>query len=304
MRDILTERAEELRRTRVPFVRATVVRAQRPTSAHAGDMALVHPDGGMEGFVGGSCAQASVREYGLRTLHTNEPLLLRILPEAATTTSEEGSVTIGNPCLSGGAIEIFLEPYVPPRRIVVVGDTPIAQSLEAFGGPLGWTIELTDGASAVPDSDQEALIVASHGRGEEAALTAALLAGVPYVALVASRKRAMAVLAALDVTDEQRARVHSPAGLDLGARTAPEIAVSILAEFISERHQQRRAAELHTRETSSAATISAVDPVCGMTVDASTATVHLELAGVTRYFCCEGCRSAFTADPERYATVA
>ena len=193
MRDLMLERAEELRRTRVPFVRATVVRAQRPTSAHAGDMALVHVDGGMEGFVGGNCAQASVREYGLRTLITNEPLLLRILPEETSTQTDEGSVTVGNPCLSGGAVEIFLEPYLPPRRIVVIGDTPIARALEAFGGPLGWTIELTDSAEAVPEGDQEALIVASHGRGEEPALTAALRAGVPYVALVASRRRAAAV---------------------------------------------------------------------------------------------------------------
>lgn len=325
MRDLLIERAEELRRSRVPFVRATVVRAQSPTSARAGDMALVHSDGGMEGFVGGSCAEASVREYGLRALSANEPLLLRILPDSSAPCSDEGSVTIGNPCLSGGAVEIFLEPYVPPRRIVVVGDTPIARALEAFGGPLGWTIELTDGTSAQPDSDQEALIVASHGRGEEPALTAALRAGVPYVALVASRKRAAAVLAALDVTDEQRARVHSPAGLDLGARSAPEIALSILAEFVAERERHRTLA--HTADLTaepaadptarppgeptarptgerigdSQTHVSAVDPVCGMTVAAVASSLSAGVDGSIRYFCGAGCRAAFAADPERYA---
>src|ERR1700712_4535491 len=306
MSDILIERAEQLRRTRIPFVRATVVRAQRPTSAHAGDIALVHLDGGMEGFVGGTCAAASVREYGLRTLTASEPMLLRILPDASAPISDEGSVTIGNPCLSGGAVEIFLEPYVPPRRIVVVGDTPIAQALESFGVPLGWTIELTDGASALPDSDQEARIVASHGRGEEPALTAALRAGVPYVALVASRKRAAAVLASLDVDDDMRARVHSPAGLDLGSRTAPEIALSILAEFIAERHRQHLSADLRDapipgRATDIRGTATALDPVCGMTVPAVTTSVHLEHGGTVVYFCCDNCRNAFAADPERYA---
>lgn len=298
MDDILIERAEELRRSRAPFVRATVVRAQRPTSAHAGDIALVHPDGGMEGFVGGTCAEASVREYGLRTLTTNEPMLLRILPDASAAVADEGSVTIGNRCLSGGAVEIFLEPYVPPRRIVVVGDTPIAQALEAFSGPLGWTIELIDGASAVPDADTEALIVASHGRGEEPALTVALRAGVPYVALVASRRRAAAVLASLDVDDEMRARVHSPAGLDLGSRTAPEIALSIIAEFIAERHRQHGTAAAVV-----AAPVSVIDPVCGMTVVALPATVQLDYDGHSIYFCCDGCRAAFACDPERYANA-
>ena len=324
MRDVLSERAEELRRTRVPFVRATVVRAQRPTSAHAGDMALLHPDGGMEGFVGGTCAEASVREYGLRALGANEPLLLRILPDASLPTSEEGSVTVGNPCLSGGAVEIFLEPYVPPRRIVVVGDTPIAQALEAFGAPLGWTIELTDGDTAAAqlsgpagpsgdawsDAYSEALIVASHGRGEEPALTAALRAGVPYVAMVASRKRAAAVLGSLDVDDEQRARVHSPAGLDIGGRSAPEIALAILAEFIEERHRQRAAEEsAGTGSTASAdsrgapTATSATDPVCGMTVAAVSATAHVEHQGTLVYFCGDGCRTAFESAPEDYATA-
>jgi xanthine dehydrogenase accessory factor len=301
MRDLLIERAEELRRTRVPFVRATVVRAQKPTSAHAGDIALVHSDGGMEGFVGGTCAEASVREYGLRALSTNEPLLLRILPDASAPSADEGSVTIGNPCLSGGAVEIFLEPYVPPRRIVVVGDTPIARALHAFAGPLGWTIEIADGTDATTGSDQEALIVASHGRAEEPALTAALQAGVPYVALVASRRRAAAVLGALDVTDEQRARVHSPAGLDLGARSAPEIALSILAEFVAERDRHRSAAH-PTRETVAGENIfSAIDPVCRMTVAAVPSSLLAEFDGSTFYFCGAGCRAAFTADPERYA---
>jgi len=304
MREDLMARAEELRRTGVPFVRATVVRAQRPTSAHAGDMALVHVDGGLEGFVGGTCAEASVREYGLRTLSSNSPLLLRILPDSSEATSGEGSVTVGNPCLSGGALEIFLEPYLPPRRIVIVGDTPIAVALQAFGGPLGWTIEMPEMAdgvvSAIGDGVPEALIVASHGRGEEAPLTTALRSGVPYVALVASRRRAAAVLASLDVTDEQRARVHSPAGLDIGSTTAPEIALSILAEFIAER--TRRAGGESAAAESPEDLTTATDPVCGMTVVAVPASVHLEHAGSTHYFCCVGCQNAFAAEPERYPT--
>ncbi len=291
----LAARAIELRRTRTPFVHATVVRAAHPTSAHAGDAALVHADGGIEGFVGGTCAETSVRAQALRVLVTGEPLLLRIRPgeETEAVVDEEGAVTVANPCLSGGTLEIFLEPHRPPPRVVVVGSTPVAHALAALGGPLGLHVELTDGGSARPDPDDAAMIVASHGRGEEPALAAALRAGVPYVALVASRTRGGAVLDGLDVPAEERARVHSPAGLDLGARTAGEIALSILAEMITE-----RAATVPTPDQ--AVPVTAVDPVCGMTVAVSAGTLQASYGGAQTYFCCEHCRTSFLADPARF----
>jgi xanthine dehydrogenase accessory factor len=295
----VTDTAAELARSREPFVQATVVRAQRPTSAHAGDTALVRADGRIDGFVGGTCAEASVREYGLMTLSTNEPLLLRIVPgEAPPASSEEGAVTVANPCLSGGSVEIFLEPKVPAPRVLVVGESPIAASLAELGRPLGFAVELSTGEDAVPRADDAAVVVASHGRGEEPALTTALRLGVPYVGLVASRIRGAAVLAALDVADDQRSRVHSPAGLDIGGRTAAEIALSVLAEVV----QERRAAERHGAPAAApAAPQRAVDPVCGMTVAAVDSSPHATVDGVTTWFCCAGCRKKFLADPSRYA---
>jgi xanthine dehydrogenase accessory factor len=288
--------AAELVRSRVPFVQATVVRAQRPTSAHAGDTALVRADGVIDGFVGGTCAEASVREYGLRVLVRNEPLLLRIVPEAGPASEEEGAVTVANPCLSGGSVEIFLEPRVPQPRVLVVGDSPIAVALASLGRPLGFSVELA-GAAAVPQPDDAALVVASHGRGEEPALTAALRVGVPYVGLIASRRRGTAVLAGLDVPDEEKARIHTPAGLDIAARTAPEIALSVLAEIVLE----RRAGQLPHPVAEPA---TAVDPVCGMTVAAVESTLHAEIDGVTYWFCAEGCRRAFLEDPASHAPAA
>jgi xanthine dehydrogenase accessory factor len=293
------EREAELVRGRVPFVHATVVRAQRPASAHAGDTALIRSDGVIDGFVGGTCAESSVRRYGLMTLSTNEPLLLRIVPGAEVAAAEEGAVTVANPCLSGGSVEIFLEPRVPAPRVLVVGDSPVAEAFVALGAPLGFAVESVAGEDAVPSADDAALVVASHGRGEEPALTAALRIGVPYVGLVASRIRGAAVLAALDVTDEQRSRVHSPAGLDIGARTAGEIALSILAQLVAE----RRAAARVAGRPAGTAVARAVDPVCGMGVAAVDATPHVTVDGVTTWFCCEGCRAAFLADPARYAAA-
>jgi xanthine dehydrogenase accessory factor len=293
--------AAELTRRRVPFVQATVVRAQRPTSAHAGDTALVRADGVIDGFVGGTCAEASVREFGLRVLAAGEPLLLRIIPgERVAGRDEEGAVTVANPCLSGGSVEIFLEPRVPAPRILVVGDTPIASALVEVGTPLGFAVEAAPGEAAHPRADDAALVVASHGRGEEPALEAALRMGVPYVGLIASRKRGAAVLASLDLTDEQRARVHTPAGLDIGARTAAEIALSVLAEVVSERRARGSLDGLLSAPPEPA---TAVDPVCGMTVLAVPSSVHVELDGRTTWFCGGGCRRAFLADPASYAAA-
>lgn len=300
--EALAARARELTERREPFVRATVVRAQHPTSAHAGDAALVLADGEIDGFLGGTCVEASVREYGLQTLANQEPLLLRVVPGEPSSIREEGAVSVANPCLSGGAVEIFLEPQVPAPRIVVVGNTPVAQALAALGAVLDLDMVLTNGTAAEPRSDDAALIVASQGRDEEPALEAALRAGVPYVALVASRTRGTAVLASLDVDDGQRSRVHSPAGLPLGGQTAGEIALSVLAELVSLR-SARRVAAASAASVAASAPASAVDPVCGMTVAAVEATPHAEYAGATVYFCSAACRTAFLADPDRYATA-
>ena len=274
-------------------MRATVVRAQHPTSAQAGDTGLLLADGTLEGFVGGACVEASVREYGVKALAAREPLLLRVVAGEPSHLREEGAVQVSNPCLSGGAIDIFLEPSVPAPRILVVGTTPVAQALVALGRPLGFEMQLTLGTGATPQPDDAALIVASHGREEEPALEAALSAGVPYIGLVASHTRGTAVLASLNVSEEQRARVHSPAGLQLGARSPAEIALSILAQLIAERVEGAPAAE-------PAPSPVAVDPVCGMSVVIADTTPRVERDGETVYFCSESCRRSFLADPERY----
>lgn len=309
--DARTARAQELRKRREPFVQATVVRAMRPTSAHAGNTALVLPNGEIDGFLGGTCVEASVREYSLQSLETQKPLLLRVVPGEPSKAQEEGAVEVSNPCLSGGTIEIFLEPQLPAPRVVVVGSTPVAEALAALGAVLDLDISLTAGAAAVPRSDDAAMIVASHGREEEPALEAALRAGVPYIALVASEKRGSAVLASLDVDDALRARVHCPAGIALGGQTPAEIALSILAELVAERAATGTAPPTsRAPATEPSATIpatggpaSAIDPVCGMSVAAVDASLHTDHAGVRVYFCGPGCKKAFLADPGRYASA-
>ena len=317
MSGALSRRAQELAAQGTPFVTATVVRAQRPTSVKAGDVALVLGDGTIEGFVGGVCAQQSVRVYALKAIQTEEALLLRIVPDGPIGEDpgtglevqvDEGAVTAQNTCLSGGAIEVFLEPVLPAPRVLVVGDTPIAAAVRSLGAELGLDLVAVEGGTPEPSAGDLALVVAAHGRDELHTLRRALEASVPYVGLVASRKRGAGVLADLrddGVPDEQLEQIDVPAGIDIGARTPAEVAVSILATIVGVRRGERAAVpEARVLPTASAPSSTApplaVDPICGMTVAAVADTPSLEWDGETVYFCCDGCKEAFLAQHEQH----
>jgi len=287
----LVERVTRLTADRTPFVIATVVGSRRPTSVRPGDTAIVLADGTIEGFVGGVCAESTVRLYSLRALETGEPVLLRLVPGDGGTESDaslDGAVIEHNPCLSGGALEIFLEPQLPAARLVVLGDSPIALAVEEVAAAAGFDAARAGAQDVHPSGEDAALIVASHGNGEEQALAEALRAGVPYVALVASAQRGEAVRSELDVPDALRAQLHTPAGLAIGARTPEEIAISILAEVISDRNAQSVSAP--------APAATAIDPVCGMSVAISDATLTLEIDGDRVFFCGAGCRDAYARE--------
>ena len=239
----LRTRIERLRTERTPFVMATVVRAERPTSAKPGDSAVVLPDGSIDGFVGGVCAESTVRTEGLRLLHTGESELLHLTSDTSTRPAAEGMRVLGNPCLSGGTLEIFLEAVIPRALVHVFGQSPIAHALVRLGFVMDYDVRAGADPAVAVAPDATAVIVASHGRDEEAVLRAAVAAGVPYIALVASPRRSASVLAGLDVAEADKAAIRAPAGLDIGARTPEEIALSIYAELISRRPRPRQPAD-------------------------------------------------------------
>ncbi|MDP1878099.1 MAG: XdhC family protein [Actinomycetota bacterium] len=287
------DRAEALRAEGIPFVHARVVLAERPTSAKPGDEALVLLDGTIEGFVGGQCAQSTLRAQGLAAIESGASILLRISPTAEP--EQAGKTVVHNPCLSGGTLEIFMEPVLPAPVIGVVGDAPIADALARVGAALGYAVEPW---SLERMRTTDAVVVASHGFDEEQAIVDALTAGIPYVGLVASPKRGKAVLESLDVDEALKARVRTPAGLDIGARTPEEIALSILAEIIGARSAPTHIRSLPLLVDEPAAT--AIDPICKMTVVARESSLHADVDGTRWYFCCPGCRTTFIADPSAY----
>ena len=299
--DALARRAEQLAAQGAAFATATVVRAQRPTSAHAGDVALITSDGRIDGFVGGICAEHSVRLFAWTAMKSAKPLLLRILPEVSddmkTGEEDDGAVTVENTCLSGGAIEIFLEPTLPAPRVSIVGDKPIAAAIKRLGPE--FDLEIAAVGDALPEIREGDLgiVVAAHGKGELEAVRAGLEAELPYVGLVASPKRGSALVQELrdaGVPDEQLERVDCPAGLDIGAQTPPEIALSIIARLIQTRYSDAYAPLLRAPSDEEPPQF-AVDPICGMTVTMAPDTPHLEHDGETIWFCREACKTEYAA---------
>jgi xanthine dehydrogenase accessory factor len=298
----LAGRAEALAAAGTPFVWATVVRAERPTSAKPGDSALVLADGQVDGFVGGDCAESTVRIQALEVLATATPRLVRITPSAedAAAADDDEVVTVHNPCLSGGTLDIFLEPSVPLPVVVVFGHAPIAAALLRAHRLFGQQVVRLEKPDDPLPPGTRAVVVASHGNDEELVLDAALRAEVPYVALVASRRRGPAVLASLEVDERLRSRVHTPAGLDIGARTAPEVALSILAEIVAVVHEPPSHRD-DSLGPASDLTETVRDPVCGMMVAPVDASYHVETPAGVVYFCGTGCRNAYLDNPSAYA---
>src|SRR5438093_6169097 len=299
--------AVELRQRGEPFALATVVRCERPTSAKPGAKALIRRDGGLTGWVGGACAEPVVVREALNALRDGQPRLIALVGEGGAAPGRtEGVAPYTMTCHSGGTLEIYVEPVLPKPLLVLVGHGPVIETLAALGRATDFAVTVV-GADAMgeelarlPLGPQAAVVVATHGNADEEALERVLGAGAGYVSLIASRKRAAAVIESLrrrKLPEDRIGCLKAPAGLDIGAVTPEEIAVSILAEIV----QMRRADKPSPPEDEALRMAPAVreerDPVCGMLVEIATARYRAEAWGRIFYFCCAGCKDAFEQDP-------
>ncbi len=308
--DLLRE-AVRLQEAGEPFALATVVRAERPTSARPGAKALVTPDGRVLGFVGGACVRPSVLRESLRALEDGEPRLLRISPDAPPpgVSAPEGVLEEVMACVSGGALDIHIEPHLPKKRLAVFGESPVAQACRSLGAALGFAVEAPPAEEAALEG--AVVVVALHGESEGKILRAALAEGrAAWVGLVASPRRAEAVRADLrrqGLSEADIARLASPAGLDIGAETAAEIALSIFAQVVAD-IRRPAAVEREAAQPAEPAPIAIslaadppadppevfVDPICGMTVRADSPH-RLEGEDGPVLFCCGGCLDRYQA---------
>lgn len=308
--NFLARRAESLRRAgelaggERPFALVMVVRTEPATSARVGDRAVVHADGTIEGWVGGGCIGPIARREALAALAEGEPRLVRITPDTAA--AQPGVRMSRMTCASEGTADLYVEPFLPRPTLVVAGDSPVAATLAAIAPPLGFRLvrvgeRLT--ATEVPYPQDTWMVVTTFGEFDEEAVEAGVRLGLPYVGLVASGRRAERVLSELrqrGLDAEELSVVRSPAGLPVGAGGQEGISLSIMAEIFALRSELRPA--LAGKDAERAESAGATDPVCGMTVEVAAARHVAEHGGERFYFCCAGCRRAFEAEPEKYAT--
>ena len=316
MTNAILELAYQLTQAGEPFVLATVVWCERPTSAKPGAQAIIQADGTMTGWIGGSCAQPVVLREALRVLREGDgPYLLRLgAPEMGIVRNDVRVFPMS--CTSGGILDIYMEPHLPQPQLVLIGDSPVIAALGRLAGVLDYTVTQLKSAdlSKVLMNERAYVLVASHGQYDEEALEQALRSPAVYVGMVGSHRRAEACreyLRTSGLTEQQIERLKAPAGLDVGAVTPQEIAASILAElvevrrrgplvnqeqtrFASEEHLEGKDAILeHEPET-------AIDPVCGMIVEIATARHRAKLDGQDFYFCCPACKRLFERNPQEY----
>jgi xanthine dehydrogenase accessory factor len=246
-----------------PFALATVVRTIAATAAKAGAKAVIRPDGDVtEGWIGGGCARAAVIKAAREAIADGQPRLVSIQPpegleaEGVSPGEERAGVRFArNMCPSRGTMDVFVEPVLPRPEIIICGSSPVAVAIADLGRRIGFDITICapppeQGAFAAPDKRIEGyelpakggrdrfIVVSTQGRGDEAALRAALSVEAVYVAFVGSRRKAAALQAALAGQGVDCAGLHAPAGLDLGAISPEEIALSILAEIVAERRRR------------------------------------------------------------------
>ena len=309
------------------FATATVVRCQAPSSGKPGDKAIIYPSGEIWGWIGGGCAQPVVVKEALKSLADRRPRLVRISPSADG--SEEGIVDYTMTCHSGGALDIYIEPVFPKPQIVILGRSPVAQTLARLAKGIGYAVSVIAAGELRQESFGDAelvrdeafslskchvnaktfLVVSTQGEGDEEALEEAARSAAAYVGFVASRTKAQKVsdyLRNKGISAERVQGIRAPAGLKISAGSPEEIAVSILAEII----QLRGAAEnVEIRSATKLGQVlpvfnlEAKDPICGMMVDTTKAKYKTQHQGKWFHFCCAGCKDTFERQPEKYLTA-
>ena len=302
-------RAVELVEAGESFTMATVVWRQAPSSGQHGSRAIVTAQGELFGWIGGACAEPVLLREARRVLEEGSASLVWLgQPEDLEKMHvPEGVMTIPISCQSDGALQIFIEPVMAAPHVVIVGRSPMAVTLLDLVRDLGWRGDLIDAAEFGPPqvSASSAVIVATQGHGDEDVLALALETEAAFIGLVASAKRGRVVrefLAEQGGDPDKLARVQVPIGIDLGHTGHREIAVSILADLV----RRRASGELKPQSVAGLDIVeptTAIDLVCGMTVDAVAENRPFEYGGVTYYFCAPGCRKAFEKDPDSFITT-
>lgn len=332
--DAILERAADLKTQGKPFALVTVVRCESPTSAKPGAKAIVDAQGSIQGWIGGGCAQPAVIATVKKALKDGQARLIRVSPSRGAPL-EEGIVDFGMTCHSGGTLDIFIDPIVPKPALLIIGAAPTAQALSVLAHRTGFAVtamfpgadaamypdavQIVDGldVSALHGDGPDFVVVATQGKKDEQGLEAALSTGSDYIAFIASERKAEKVKQYLRERGQEPGRVDAilaPAGIEIGAITPEEIALSALAGLVKARREQADGDVPATESATSGMTSccanpemdadaggnTATDPVCGMSVKIAGAEYRFSWQGKDFYFCCAGCQQSFENSPQHY----
>ncbi|OQP63849.1 hypothetical protein A3860_23205 [Niastella vici] len=324
MPDNFLEYALELKKKNEPFAMAIVVRREAPSSGKAGDKAVINKFGEMLGWVGGGCVQGIVIKEAEDAMKSGKPRTVKI-GRSILPLKQDGVKEYEMTCQSEGTVEIFIEPVMPQPHLVVLGKSAIAKSLVKLAHAAGYRITgVAEGANLqtyekvdelitqislanVKTTPGSFIVVATQGEQDEKALEEALKKANTYVGFVASRKKMAFLanyLADAGIDKNTIATIKSPAGIDISAKSPEEVAISILAEMIQVQHSTPHLGSFERFDESKAETGTSpqyyINPVCGIPVDINNPMHIIDYKGGKVYFCCDGCKVKFEADPEKY----
>jgi xanthine dehydrogenase accessory factor len=317
------EKTKQLSNKNEPFAIAMVVRREAPSSGKTGDKAVINKFGELDGWIGGGCVQSIVIKEAEDAMKSGKPKLVKIgisLPAS----NQDGVIEYKMSCHSEGTVEIYIEPVLPPTHLLVMGNSAIARALIKIGNVAGYRItavapdakpgsfEKVDelitqlNLQQVKTSGASFIVVATQGEQDELALEQALSKPSAYIGFVSSKKKKAKVMDYLQQSGLDKKKldsIRSPAGIDINAKTPEQVAISILAEIIQVQTSLLAAAGFtkydETREEAGKPKFY-INPVCGVPVDIKNPKHVIDYKGELVYFCCDGCKVKFEADPKIY----
>ncbi len=307
---------QEVQEKSEPKALAMIVRRDAPSSGKPGDSAVITRDGEVRGWIGGGCTKGIVIKEALEAMQEQKPRLVRIEPKTEVP-EQEGVKNYKMTCASGGSVDVYIEPIMPMTNIIIFGRSHIAKALCAIGEPAGFHMtvisDLADdgmfGNASIQtlkeydrstDLSGSYVVVCTQGEDDANSLAAAIGSKPKYLSFVASYRKANSVFMELKrngVPHDELVKIKTPAGLDINAKTAEEVAISILAQIVeAKRALSNQASEEVTQELEDLY----INPVCKIPVQKSTAKHVLEYKGEKVYFCCDGCKVSFEKEPAMY----
>lgn len=324
MLDDFLHDTELLKKKNEPFAIAQVVRREAPSSGKVGDKAVINKFGEMMGWIGGGCIKGIIVKEAEEAMKTGKARLVKI-GKSLTPLKQEGVMQYTMICQSEGTVEVYVEPVLPPTHLVVIGNSAIARALVKMTKIAGYritgvaqdatlsTFEKVDelitqiNLSNVKTTTSSFIVVITQGEGDEKALMEALKKEYAYLGFVASRKKMASIKEYLETNGIEKKKtdsIISPAGIDINAKKPEEVAISIMAQIIQIQNSKSAPVIFQQfesiKEDGGKSPEYYINPVCGVPIDMNNPKHIIEYKGEKVYFCCDGCKVKFEADPQKY----